>query len=163
MLHHVTLIIPIPRFSECPHRCGASHDRNIEVWRAETNMEVRCPLLTTSFSTPPPHSSSFSALWLSYWTILPYHSCHHSYSKEEGLDAASTAARGYTFLLISAVDYSHFRNSHKLIGKAEGFSRLSINLREFPPVKIVLRDQILLLMQQGCSSVVMETETDPIS
>ena len=84
-----------------------------------------------------------------------------SYSKWEGLDAAPTTAQSYTFLLISAADYTRYNKTHKLIGKAEGFSRLAINPREFPPVKIVLRDQILLLMRKGCSNVAMATDNDP--
>ena len=47
-----------------------------------------------------------------------------------------------------------------MIGKAEGFSTLAINLREFPPIKIVLRDQILLLMKRGCGNVAMATNKD---
>jgi len=83
-----------------------------------------------------------------------------SYSKWEGLDAVPTTAQSYTFLLISAADYTHYNKTHKLIGKAEGFSRLAINPREFPPVKIVLRDQILLLMRRGCGNVAMATDND---
>ena len=52
----------------------------------------------------------------------------------------------FTFLLISAVDYKYYQDSHKVVAKVEGFSRLSLNKREFPPLKIVLEDKIFVLM-----------------
>ena len=60
----------------------------------------------------------------------------------------------FRFLLTSAEDYSSYKDTHELVGKAEGFARLSVTPREFPPVKIMLEDRVLILMKKrGCRQV----------
>ena len=61
-------------------------------------------------------------------------------------------------LLISTEDYHHYQHTHRVVAKAEGLARLVLNWSEFPPVKIQLRDKILVIMRDsdtqktGCSS-----------
>ena len=52
----------------------------------------------------------------------------------------------FTFLLVSADDYKFYQDTHKVVARVEGYSRLSLNKREFPPLKIVLEDKIFVLM-----------------
>ena len=53
----------------------------------------------------------------------------------------------FTFLLISAGDFSLFNSSHFVVSRSEGFSHLSLNWRDVPPLKIVLREAVLVLMR----------------
>ena len=73
----------------------------------------------------------------------------------EGLESGSSELLQFRFLLVSAEDYSVYKETHELVGKAESFSRLSLNSKEFPPVKIVLEDRVLVLMKRrtGCNKV----------
>ena len=53
----------------------------------------------------------------------------------------------FTFLLISAGDFPFFKDTHHVIEKSEGFSQLSLSWREFPPIKIVLREAVFVLIR----------------
>ena len=90
------------------------------------------------------------------------HTCTHthapSYSKAEGLDPTSNEMQSFTFLIVSLSDHAHYKDTHQVIAKVEGFSRLALNKREIPPVKIVLEERILILVRNidsrtlGCST-----------
>lgn len=54
----------------------------------------------------------------------------------------------FTFLLISAGDFPQFNSTHLIVARSEGFSHLSLDWRAFPPLKIVLREAILVLMRK---------------
>ena len=53
----------------------------------------------------------------------------------------------FTFLLISSGDFPLFRGSHRIISKIEGFSHLLIDWRMFPPLKIVLREAVFVVVR----------------
>ena len=72
-----------------------------------------------------------------------------SYSKVEGLKPGSDELLQFAFLLVSADDIVHYKGTHRTVAKVEGFSRLSLNKREFPPFKIVLEDKIIILMDNS--------------
>jgi hypothetical protein len=78
-----------------------------------------------------------------------------SYSKMEGIMPLTQAEltphhqlMDFTFLLISAGDSPLFNGSHVVVARSEGFSHLSLDWREFPPLKIVLREAVLVLMRK---------------
>ncbi|XP_064400610.1 dol-P-Man:Man(7)GlcNAc(2)-PP-Dol alpha-1,6-mannosyltransferase-like [Halichondria panicea] len=71
-----------------------------------------------------------------------------NYSKLEGLEANSTEMASFTFLLISAPDHTHYKDTHEVLLSVEGFSGLSINTHHFPPVKISLQEKILVLVRK---------------
>ncbi len=68
-----------------------------------------------------------------------------SYSKLEGLQAGSKEMMEFDFLLISAADFYHYSSTHSVLIKEAGFSRLSLNPREFPPLKVLVEDKIYVL------------------
>ena len=72
-----------------------------------------------------------------------------SYSKVEGLDPGSPEMSSFTFLLISAPDHAYYEETHDVLLSVEGFSGLSIDRNQFPPVKITLREQILVLVRRA--------------
>ena len=67
----------------------------------------------------------------------------------EGFKPGSNELLQFTFLLVSAEDVVHYKDSHRMVAKVEGFSKLSLNKREFPPLKIVLEDKIIILMDNN--------------
>ncbi len=82
--------------------------------------------------------------------------CHVTllrYSKEEGLMPAPGQTTppekllGFTFLLISAGDFPIFSSTHSIVERSEGFQGLSLNWRDFPPVKITLGEAIYVLVR----------------
>ena len=73
----------------------------------------------------------------------------YSYSKVEGLEPGSPEMSSFTFLLISTSDHAHYEGTHDVLLSVEGFSGLSINRNQFPPVKITLREQILVLVHMA--------------
>ena len=77
---------------------------------------------------------------------------YDSYSKREDLVHGSTEMLDFDFLLISAEDYHYYQESHDLVGKSEGFTRLDWSPSIFPPLRIVLEDRILVLAKKsvGC-------------
>ena len=113
---------------------------------------IHSPSLPPSLSLS--HSLSLLSSPLSLLSLSPslssppymYNSHAQSYSKLEDLQPGSPELMQFTFLLISAVDYKYYQDSHKVVAQVEGFSRLSLNKREFPPLKIVLEDKIFVLM-----------------
>lgn len=54
----------------------------------------------------------------------------------------------FTFLLVSAGDFPLFNSTHLVVARSEGFSHLSLDWRAFPPLKIVLREAVLVLMRK---------------
>lgn len=84
-----------------------------------------------------------------------------SYSKVEGLlpspSAAAAAAaneatpspalQDFTFLLISAGEFPLFKDTHRVVKKVEGFSHLILEHWRLPPVKMALREKILILVR----------------
>ena len=84
---------------------------------------------------------------LSLLLLLPL-----SYAKVEGLEPTSSEMLQFRFLLVSAGDFELYKETHSIVGKAEGFSGFSVNLKEFPPIKIALRDSIAVLALKGCRS-----------
>ena len=77
---------------------------------------------------------------------------YDSYSKREDLVHGSTEMLDFDFLLISVEDYHYYQESHDLVGKSEGFTRLDWSPSIFPPLRIVLEDRILALAKKsvGC-------------
>ena len=55
----------------------------------------------------------------------------------------------FTFLLISARDFPLFSSTHSIVERSEGFQRLSLNWREFPPLKIALGEVIYVLVRNA--------------
>ena len=78
--------------------------------------------------------------------LPPYICCR--YSKEEGLEPGSPDLLQYQFLVVSAVDYMHYSDSHKIVGKAKGFSTLSLSWGIGFPLRTVLEDRILVLQRK---------------
>ena len=58
----------------------------------------------------------------------------------------------FTFLLISAGDFPLFNSTHHVVARSEGFSRLALNWRAFPPLQISLREAILVLVSNRHAS-----------
>ena len=78
-----------------------------------------------------------------------------SYSKVEDVMPLNQAEltpehklMGFTFLLVSAGDFPLFNHTHLVVDRSEGFSRFSLDWGEFPPLKIVLREAVLVLMRR---------------
>ncbi|KAL5516714.1 hypothetical protein EMCRGX_G002119 [Ephydatia muelleri] len=69
------------------------------------------------------------------------------YSKEEGLEPGSEPMMRYQYLLVSAVDYAHYVESHDVVAKAKGFSKLVLSGNSFP-VRQVLEDKVLVLQRR---------------
>lgn len=80
-----------------------------------------------------------------------------SYSKVEGLEPNSTEVSSFTFLLISADEHSHYKHTHEVLAAVEGFAGLFVNFNHIPPIKLTLREKILVLVRKldvqrlGCS------------
>ena len=53
----------------------------------------------------------------------------------------------FTFLLVSAGDFPLFNKTHSIVGRSNGFSRLSLDWNRFPPIQITLREAILVLVR----------------
>jgi hypothetical protein len=105
-----------------------------------THIVIMCTQsLSLSLSPSPPFLSLLSSIHTTQYYA-------QSYSKLEDLQPGSGELMRFTFLLISAVDYNYYQDSHKVVARVEGFSRLSLNKREFPPVKLVLEGKIFVLM-----------------
>ena len=69
------------------------------------------------------------------------------YSKEEGLAPGSRAMMRYQYLLVSATEYGHYAESHDVVGKAKGFSKIVLSGSGFP-VRQVLEDKVLVLRRR---------------
>ena len=71
----------------------------------------------------------------------------------EDLEPGSSELLEFDILLVSAGDYHYYQQSHDLVGRAEGYAKLAISHRQFPPFRIVLEDKILILAKKssGCS------------
>ena len=78
-----------------------------------------------------------------------------SYSKTEGLmplkdpgnNTLSSELLEFNLLLVSAEDITLFQQTHRVVGKQTGFSRLALDLSGFPPIKLILRDAIFILIR----------------
>lgn len=66
----------------------------------------------------------------------------------------------FTFLLVSAGDFPLFNSTHRIVARSEGFSHLSLDWTAFPPLKIVLREAVLVLVR---NLDVQKCRTDPKS
>ena len=90
-------------------------------------------------------------------SVLPLFCAHvyfDSYSKVEGLEPACEELLQFTFLLISSDDLPYYKNSHVVLERVEGFSRLALDRRGFPPLKIVLKDKIVILVNKNVSGTI---------
>ena len=81
------------------------------------------------------------------------HTYHVSYSKVEGLEPGCEELMDFTFLLISSNDLPYYKDSHTVLERVEGFSRLAFDRQGFPPLKIVLSDKIVILVNKKASRV----------
>jgi alpha-1,6-mannosyltransferase len=75
-----------------------------------------------------------------------------NYSKREDLAPGSKEMLDFDFLLVSTDDYHHYQESHDLVGRAEGFTRLERSDSLFPPLHMLIEDKILILAKKssGC-------------
>ena len=80
-----------------------------------------------------------------------------SYSKVEGLEPGCEEMLQFTFLLVSFDDIPYYKDSHTVLEKVEGFSRLALDRQGFPPLKIVLKDKIVVLVNKNVSRTIHET------
>jgi alpha-1,6-mannosyltransferase len=78
-----------------------------------------------------------------------------NYSKREDLVPGSAEMLEFDFLLISVEDHHYYQESHDLVGRSEGFTRLDWSPSLFPPLRIVLQDRILVLAKKsvGCKKI----------
>lgn len=53
----------------------------------------------------------------------------------------------YQYLLVSATEYGHYAESHDVVGKAKGFSKIVLSGSGFP-VRQVLEDKVLVLRRR---------------
>lgn len=84
------------------------------------------------------------------YTVLCYVFSYCRYSKAEDLVPASEEMLEFDFLLISAGDHHYYKESHDLVGRAEGFVRLEkYSPIQFPLLRIVIDDKILILAKKG--------------
>ena len=60
----------------------------------------------------------------------------------------------FTYLLISAGDFPLVKDSHVIISRSEGFSRLSLDWSSLPPLKIILREAVLVVARNNSASCV---------
>ena len=92
-------------------------------------------------------------------TLVLQHHCQYfyfcSYSKREDLVPGSAEMQEFDFLLISVEDHHYYQESHDLVGRSEGFTRLDWSPSLFPPLRIVLEDRILVLAKKsvGCKKI----------
>ena len=84
----------------------------------------------------------------------------YSYSKAEDLDFSEL--REFTFLVVASNDYKHHQNTHKVIAKIPGYSRLKINWKHWNKlvqmmaklkiwndmVQLIIEDKIYVLQQR---------------
>ena len=80
-----------------------------------------------------------------------------SYSKVESLEPGCEELLRFTFLLVSSGDLPSYKNSHSVLERVEGFSRLALDRQGFPPLKIVLKDKIAILVNKNVSRTILET------
>ncbi|XP_011406378.2 PREDICTED: dol-P-Man:Man(7)GlcNAc(2)-PP-Dol alpha-1,6-mannosyltransferase-like [Amphimedon queenslandica] len=72
-----------------------------------------------------------------------------NYSKIEGFEHSSSDMQNFDYLLISASDYEYYNDTHEIVHKEVGFSRLSFALRQFPPnISVVLTDKIFIIQNR---------------
>lgn len=86
-----------------------------------------------------------TAINISIKMLLPSFSVH-SYSKTENLD--SSKLQTFTFLLVAAANYKHHQNTHKVIAKIQGYSRLKFNWKHWDMIRLIVVDKIYVLQQR---------------
>ena len=63
-----------------------------------------------------------------------------SYSKAEDLDFSEL--REFTFLVVASSDYKHHQNTHKVIAKIQGYSKLKMNWKHWNMVQMMIELKI---------------------
>ena len=89
------------------------------------------------------------------YQLFTYFMTFFSYSKVEGLlpqngsrKKPSPQLLDFDYLLVSSGDVELFHDTHDVLLSQEGFSRLSLDLSTFPPIKVDMRNAIFILAKR---------------